>query len=69
MIIHIRTQRWRDCDIAVLVLIVFHDGDERAADGEAGAVERVQQFRPAGFGVAPAGLHAPRLKGLEVAAG
>ena len=42
---HIGLQHRRDRDAAVLVLIVLQDRDERAADREAGAVERVHEAR------------------------
>jgi hypothetical protein len=48
---------------AVLVLVGFHHGDKRAADGDAGAIEGVDELGPA---VAPeASFHAAR---LEIAA-
>src|SRR5690606_3991929 len=58
-----------DVDGAVGALVVFHDGDEGAADGDAGAIEGVDQLGFAGGGVAPAGLHAAGLKILAIAAG
>ena len=35
-------------DRAVLLLVVLEDRDQRAADGEAGAVQRVHELRLAG---------------------
>lgn len=46
---HVGPQGFGDCDGAVFLLIVFEDGDEGAADGEAGSVEGVYEF---GFFVA-----------------
>src|SRR5205085_5953653 len=39
------SERGGNCDRAVGVLVVFQHGDEGAADGEAGAVERMDEFR------------------------
>ena len=54
----------RHRDRAVGVLVVLHHRDQRAADGDAGTVERVHQLGLAGRRIAPARLHAP---GLEIA--
>src|SRR5215467_726635 len=43
----VRAQRRGNCDRAVGVLIILQHGDQRAADGESGAVERVDEL---GFG-------------------
>src|SRR5579885_292312 len=51
------------------ILIVLEHGHERSPDSEPGAVQRMYGLGPAAVGIAPAGLHAPRLEGLEVAAG
>ena len=51
---------------AVGLLVVLHDGDERAADGHAGAVQRVHEARPL-LG-AEAGVEPPRLVVRAVAA-
>ena len=42
---HIGQQHVGNGDGAVLVLIVFHDRDQRAADGDARTVERVDEAR------------------------
>ena len=52
----------------VLVLVILENGNERAADGEAGAVQRVQRLGLALF-VPEARVHAARLERLEIGAG
>src|SRR5215212_10931359 len=59
---HIRLENGWDRDAAVLVLIVLQNGDKRAADREAGAVERVHEARLLFAGRAIAGIHAARLE-------
>src|SRR5690606_22628654 len=54
----------RHFDAAIGLLIVFENGDQRAADGEARAVQRVDELGLAFF-VAEARVHAAR---LEIAA-
>ena len=49
-------------DRSVRVLVVLHHRDQRAADGDAGAVERVHELGLAGLRIAPARLHAARLE-------
>src|SRR3972149_3456799 len=41
---HVGLQDGRDCHAPVRALIVFHDRDQRAADGKTGAVERVYEL-------------------------
>ncbi len=65
---HVGAQRVGDDDGAVGLLVVLEDRDERAADGESRAVQRVHELRLTRFGIAPARLHAPRLKRFAVAA-
>src|SRR5689334_5218474 len=59
---HIALQHLWHRDRAALLLVRLHDGDERAADGNAGAVERVHVAHLASALGAVARLHAPRLK-------
>src|SRR5215217_1849847 len=59
---HVRRERVRHRDAAVLVLIVLHHGDEGATDGDAGAVQRVDETRAFPLLRAIAGVHAPRLE-------
>src|SRR5262245_66572665 len=66
---HERPQRLGDDDRAVLLLVVLDNRDERAADGEAGAVQRVDELRLAGTIAAELDARAARLKRLCVAAG
>src|SRR3989338_2944994 len=62
---HVRLERLGNGDGTVLLLVVLHDRDERAPDGKAGAVQRVDEARVL-FAFRPvARIHAPR---LEVAA-
>src|SRR5829696_1476165 len=42
---HMRRERLGHGDAAVLVLVILHNGDEGAADGDAGAVEGVDEAR------------------------
>src|SRR5215469_7111106 len=62
---HIGLQRVGHGDAAILLLIILQDGDEGAADGDARAVERMDEARPLPLLRAKAPIHAPR---LEVAA-
>src|SRR6516165_4870219 len=48
---HIGPQGLRDCDGTILVLIIFEDGDQRAANRDARSVERVDEAR----GLSPLG--------------
>src|SRR4051795_8873802 len=61
---HISLQHIRHRDAAALLLIGLHHGDQRAADRDARAVERMHEVRRAPLGTV-ARIHAPR---LEVAA-
>ena len=65
---HVRTKRFGNRHAAVSVLVVFEHGDERAADGEAGTVERVDVLGLAIF-ILEASAHAAGLEGLAVGAG
>src|SRR3546814_11472685 len=47
---------------AVLLLVVLQDGDQRAADREAGAIQGVDEARPLLARLAEAPLHPPRLE-------
>src|SRR5262245_40724560 len=59
---HIALQYVRHRDRAALLLVGLHHGDERAADGDPGAVERVHvPYRPAALGTV-ARVHAAGLK-------
>src|SRR5579883_1079432 len=62
---HIGPQRLGHGNGAVLPLIIFEDGDQRAPDSEPRSVERVHEARPLPVLRPEARLHAPR---LEVAA-
>ena len=62
---HVGLQRVRHRDRAVCLLVVLHHRDQRAADRDAGAVERVDEARDLAVLAAIARVHAPR---LEVAA-
>src|SRR5215472_4406698 len=58
---HIGPERSRHRDRAVGALIILHHRDQRAADGEAGPIERMDEAGPLpAFGFA-ARIHAPRL--------
>src|SRR4029077_11624573 len=59
---HIALQHLRYRDRAALLLVRLHDGDERAPDRDAGAVERVHVAHLAGTLGTVARVHAPRLK-------
>src|SRR4051812_13178478 len=63
----IRPQRRGNHHRAVRLLVVLEDGDQRAPDGEAGAVERVRESGLAALG-AVADVGATRLEVLAVAA-
>src|ERR1700730_3267883 len=58
---HIGLQHIGYRDRAVLLLVGFHDRDQRAADRGAGAVQRMHEARLA-VGPAIARIHAPRLE-------
>ena len=62
---HIGPKRIRNGDRAVGVLVVLHDGDQRAADRDAGPVQGVDEAVALPLLRPEAGLHPPR---LEVAA-
>src|SRR4029453_15779268 len=63
---HIGLHRLRDRDSAVVALKVLDDGDNCAADCEAGAVQRVHGLRALAAGRAVARLHAPALEGATL---
>ena len=42
---HIGAENLRNCDAAVGVLVVFHHRDQRAADGDARTVQRMDEAR------------------------
>ena len=65
---HVRQERFGDGDAAVGVLVVFEDGDEGAANGEAGAVQGVDGLRFFAVFRALARLQSPRLEVGAVAA-
>ena len=48
--VHVRAQRVRNDDGAVLLLVVLQNRNQRAADGQAGSVQRVDELRLAGAG-------------------
>ena len=64
---HVGLQRVGHVDAAVGALVVLQHGDQRAADREAGAVQRVHELGLA-LRVAKARLHAPRLERFAVRA-
>src|SRR5579884_1785415 len=59
---HVAAQHLRYCDGTVGVLVIFENRDERAADGQTRAVERVDEARALAFGRAEARVHTPRLE-------
>src|SRR3984957_10033832 len=65
---HVRLEHRRYGHRAIRVLIVLEHRHERALYRKRRAVEGVQRLRLVALRIAPARLHAPRLKGLEVAA-
>mmetsp|Transcript_1075 Transcript_1075/g.1642 ORF Transcript_1075/g.1642 Transcript_1075/m.1642 type:complete len:501 (-) Transcript_1075:722-2224(-) len=65
---HVGAQHLRHRDAAIGVLVVLQHGHQRAAHGQAGAVQRVHQFVLA-QGVLEARLHAAGLEGAHVRAG
>ena len=66
---HVGAQDGRHGDASLLVLEVLHHRDERAADGDARAIQRVDVARALLPGLAAAGVHAPRLEVAAVRAG
>src|SRR6266481_1514611 len=66
---HVWTQNFGDQDRAICLLIIFDDSDPGAADGEAGAVERVNKVALAAAFWLIADTGAPRLEGFAVRAG
>src|SRR3546814_12527630 len=59
---HVGPQSLRNGNRAIGVLIILDHGDQRPADREAGAVERMDEACPLLARRAKPGLHAPRLK-------
>ena len=66
---HVRPQRRGHHDRPVLLLVVLEDGQQRAADREPRAVQRVHELGLAAALAAEPDVGAPRLERLEVAAG
>src|SRR5688572_2729582 len=66
--VHVRAQHCGNGDRSILLLIVFEDGDQRAPDRKAGAIERVDEARTLLARLAAARLHAPRLELAAVGA-
>src|SRR6266542_6993118 len=64
---HVGMQRGGHVDAAIGALVILHDRDKRAADGEARAVQRMHELGLA-LCISVARLHPPRLKRLAVAA-
>ena len=69
LVVHVGDQRVRDADGAVGLLVVFKDGEVGAADGEAAAVEGVEELGFLGSGSSEADVGAAGLEGFEVRAG
>src|SRR3546814_21000774 len=59
---HVGPQSLRNGNRAIGVLIILDHGDQRPADREAGAVERMDEACPLLARRSKPGLHAPRLK-------
>ena len=69
MAVHVRDESVGDANGAVRLLIVFENGEIRAAYGESGAVEGMQVLGLLGAGGAVADVGASRLKVKEVGTG
>src|SRR3972149_7539334 len=65
---HIRSQDIRNYPAAVFLLVVFKYGEESSADCQSGAVERVDEDRPAFLFLAVADLRPARLEIFAVRA-
>src|SRR5262245_15491582 len=65
---HVGLQRVRHRDRAALLLIGLHDGDQRTADRDPRAVQRVHRTPDLAVPAAPARLHATRLERAAVGA-
>src|SRR3989304_7977334 len=61
-------QNFRDLHAAILLLVVLHDGDPGAPDGQAAAVQRMHKLRLSLSPGSEADVGAARLEALEVAA-
>src|SRR5690606_29597442 len=59
---HVRTKRSWDGDRAVLVLIVLHDGKQEPPDGDARAIEGVNELSPLAAAWPVPCIHATRLE-------
>src|ERR1700683_3214281 len=59
---HVWRKRIGDGNRAILLLVIFHDRNERAADGDAGTVERMHVADIAALPGAITRIHAPRLE-------
>ena len=42
---HVGNQNLRNLDGAVSLLVIFHDGSDSTADSQAGAIQRMNEFR------------------------
>src|SRR5689334_18202904 len=65
--VHIRADGGGNVDRAIGALIVLHHGNERAADGKPGTIQRMYEFRLP-LRVAKARLHPSCLKRLAIRA-
>src|SRR3990170_4283165 len=65
---HVWSQHFRNYYTAVFLLVVFKYGEESSADCQSGAVERVDEERPALLFLAVADLRAARLEIFAVRA-
>src|SRR5437016_13483725 len=66
---HVRAERLRDLDRAILALVVLHDRDHETWQSEAGTIQQMRVFeRSAGF-AAVANVSSLRLERSAVAAG
>ena len=65
---HVRTQRLRDDDASVGLLIVLQNRDHGAAHGQSGAVQGMDEFHFAAVFPAEADRRPPGLEILKVAA-
>ena len=63
--IHVRYEDIRDADGAVRLLIVFHDSSDSTADSEAGAIQRMDEFRFCTRGSTEADIRATCLKSRQ----
>src|SRR5438067_9563123 len=66
---HIRMKRGGNLDGSVLLLVVLQDRDQRAADGQAGPIQRVDELGLSGALVAELDVRAAGLERLRITAG